>query len=333
MNITKQCCEIYHKNLNQETIDYVLSRGISQDNIDKFELGYAGQKTAYPILSSQYTDEELKNSGLFSDTNGMHDIFRNRLVIPIKQGDHIEMLTSRALPSSNSKKPHMHQSGAKIEYAFNFDNLLKYNTIVIVEGPFDSMSLEEWSIPSMGLLGVHRMTHTIIRQLTDKRVYICFDSEPNKTGEKASYKIARKLMEYLIPSNIIHLPDNGEKLDVNKFFLTHKKKDFIDLIRAAEPYNKPTERRPKTTKVHTNLDIIAVASHYLELKMYGGRYKTICPFHKDSEPSMVFYPETQSAYCFGCGMYGNSISLIRQCEALRGNKITDKEAIEIGKTL
>ena len=40
--------------------------------------------------------------------------------------------------------------------------------------------------------------------------------------------------------------------------------------------------------------------------------KIRCPFHKDKDPSMVIYPNTNRFYCFGCGATGNVWELIKK---------------------
>lgn len=43
----------------------------------------------------------------------------------------------------------------------------------------------------------------------------------------------------------------------------------------------------------------------------GDKYKMICPFHEDKDPSFVIYPETNSWWCFGCNNGGDSIEFIK----------------------
>jgi DNA primase len=47
------------------------------------------------------------------------------------------------------------------------------------------------------------------------------------------------------------------------------------------------------------------------------RYRKLhCPFHADDTPSLVFYPATNSFYCFGCGKSGNSLTLYSELAGL-----------------
>lgn len=44
------------------------------------------------------------------------------------------------------------------------------------------------------------------------------------------------------------------------------------------------------------------------LKRSGQRFKGCCPFHSEETPSFTVYPDTQSFYCFGCGIGGDVIT-------------------------
>jgi len=66
-----------------------------------------------------------------------------------------------------------------------------------------------------------------------------------------------------------------------------------------------------------NLSIVEVAEKLgFTLKREGKIYKTLCPFHNDSKPSLALYPETNTYYCFSCGAYGDALNLlikVRNC--------------------
>ena len=70
-------------------------------------------------------------------------------------------------------------------------------------------------------------------------------------------------------------------------------------------------------------DIVQVVSSYLPLIKQGKNYKAICPFHDDSNPSLVVSPEKQFFKCFVCGTGGTAISFVQKYE-----KISHGEAIK-----
>ena len=228
----------------------------------------------------------------------------------------------------------MHQANVKMDHSFKCDILEDHDKVVLVEGPFDCMTLDQHGIPSVGVMGAHRISKITIEALLDKKVYICFDSEPSSVGIKASYKTAEKLMKYGIESLIIKLPYNGAKVDVNDFFKNHTLKDFKKAAADATLYNKEPKRYTDTnTTRECSVDIISVAQRYYELEYSGGHYKMPCLFHDDKNPSLIFYSETNTMFCFGCGKWGNTITLIRKAERDMGNNIKSEEAMQIARSI
>ena len=73
----------------------------------------------------------------------------------------------------------------------------------------------------------------------------------------------------------------------------------------------------------TRLDIVDVVGHYMELKKNGANWKCVCPFHDDSNPSLVISPSKQIYHCFSCGAGGDSIKFVMEYE-----KLTYPETIE-----
>ena len=68
--------------------------------------------------------------------------------------------------------------------------------------------------------------------------------------------------------------------------------------------------------LHDRLDIEEVISSYVSLKPAGRLFKGLCPFHGEKTPSFAVYEDTQSFYCFGCGVGGDVIMFIRNIENL-----------------
>ncbi len=338
----------YHSNLenHEDAIEYLHSRGLSDETINHFKLGYCDSDVGIPFWHEQANDcgqviyfkylNEDKNEISKEEMEFLHVLgvwrhrFENRITIPIFHNNTVVYMTSRAFPEQKVK--HLHQHG-KRTYAFNHDAIYTDNQIFITEGPFDCMTLHQNGFASIGLMGANIITHEIIEDLQRKQVYIVFDSEPNQAGKNASTKLANKLGKYGIESYIIYLSNGETKEDVNSFFLNHENalELFKELVLKAEKHEYiPSVRISR--KYDNSLDVLTVASHYLEVRQSGSHYRAICPFHKDSEPSMVFYPNN-TFYCFGCGKSGNAITLIRHMEKDKKNVISNKEAIGIGEKI
>lgn len=69
-------------------------------------------------------------------------------------------------------------------------------------------------------------------------------------------------------------------------------------------------------RLKNSCDIVSVFSSYVDLKSSGKNKKCSCPFHSEKTPSMVVYEDTQSFYCFGCGVGGDVITFIEKIENL-----------------
>jgi len=79
---------------------------------------------------------------------------------------------------------------------------------------------------------------------------------------------------------------------------------------------KPHFDQIDTDKLKSNVDILDIVGNYVSLKKYGKVYKSLCPFHDEKTPSFTIYRQTQSFYCFGCGVGGDIIKFIELIENL-----------------
>lgn len=71
--------------------------------------------------------------------------------------------------------------------------------------------------------------------------------------------------------------------------------------------------------------IIDIAGQQLRLRKSGKNFVSLCPFHNEKSPSCFFYTETNSFYCYGCGVGGNVINYTQ--------KINGAAFIEVVKQL
>ena len=64
-------------------------------------------------------------------------------------------------------------------------------------------------------------------------------------------------------------------------------------------------------EVKSQHDIVSVVGQTVALKKRGKLYSGLCPFHKDTDPSLKVYPDIQFFKCYGCGAKGDVIDWIQ----------------------
>ena len=86
--------------------------------------------------------------------------------------------------------------------------------------------------------------------------------------------------------------------------------------------------------IRSRLSIKDVVGRYVELKPAGrGRWKGLCPFHKEKTPSFYVDEEKGLFYCFGCKAGGDVFSFVERIEGLTFAEALEKLAAEAGVEL
>src|SRR5437773_2186707 len=150
----------------KEVAHYIADRGIRAETVEKFGLGYAPDSwdglVGY-LRKKSYYDDEVVAAGLVGRSDrGVFDWFRDRLIVPIKDGrGRIIAFGGRAMRSDqrgkyvNSQGTVLFNKSATL-YALDAARtaIRKQNAAVIVEGYFDAIALHqagfENSVASMG---------------------------------------------------------------------------------------------------------------------------------------------------------------------------------------
>jgi DNA primase len=70
-------------------------------------------------------------------------------------------------------------------------------------------------------------------------------------------------------------------------------------------------------EIKDRVDVVEFISQYVPLKKAGRNYKGLCPFHADTSPSFIVFPEGQRWHCFGaCGTGGDVFTFLMKRENL-----------------
>lgn len=76
----------------------------------------------------------------------------------------------------------------------------------------------------------------------------------------------------------------------------------------------PRHTESTLAAVKQAIDIVALVGEYLPLQRAGSKYKALCPFHDDHNPSMEVNPERQSFKCWSCGAGGDVFDFVQNYE-------------------
>jgi DNA primase len=76
----------------------------------------------------------------------------------------------------------------------------------------------------------------------------------------------------------------------------------------------PRHSETTLSAIKNAVDIVALVGEYLALRRVGTRYKALCPFHDDKNPSFECNPERQSYKCWSCGARGDIFDFVMNRE-------------------
>ena len=178
---------------NQEPLDYLKKRGVSENTIDNFRIGFApnGWRSLYEHLKKENFSEKIMfDAGLVRKTEkGFYDYFRNRIMFPIfDSADRIVAFSGRILSGENEKTPKYINSPetelynkSQILYGYNKarHSMRKNNFCILVEGQMDLILSHQSgfsntvALSGTALTGYHL---NLIKKLTNNLI-IALDSD------------------------------------------------------------------------------------------------------------------------------------------------------------
>jgi DNA primase len=95
----------------------------------------------------------------------------------------------------------------------------------------------------------------------------------------------------------------------------------------------PRHSETTLSAIKNAVDIVALVGEYLPLRRVGTRYKALCPFHDDKNPSFECNPERQSYKCWSCGARGDIFDFVMNRERVEFAEALRMLAQRAGVTL
>ncbi len=76
----------------------------------------------------------------------------------------------------------------------------------------------------------------------------------------------------------------------------------------------PRHSEATLAAIKNAVDIVALVGEYLPLHRSGSKFKALCPFHPDHNPSLELNPDRQSYKCWSCGAGGDVFDFVKDYE-------------------
>ena len=255
-----------HKQLleSAEGMKYFLDRGLSEDTIKKFKLGYEPEGIneafkGYPEIH------------LYKDLAECYPYF-----IPMFNGDKCNYILPRQDINILEKKlqnGELHKTdkeGNKREYPktmnlknvpttiYNFNESMKEDLVFICEGWCDALSLENEGYKSVALnsvTGVGKFINMIqeVKDYQSKTYVIALDNDT--TGAKARAELEQKLLD--LKCRVKHLYPDGEGVkDINDMLLKDEKSLLYSILKIEQEIQEENEKILTQNSCYSHLNSI-----------------------------------------------------------------------------
>ena len=236
--IMEESAKFYSFNLKNsiEAKDYLLSRGLTENSILNFEIGFAKDdwRDLYNYLKSKkFSDREIELAGLIKKTEkGYYDRFRNRLMFPISDSSgRIIAFSGRIFVDDGKSAKYLNSPETPI-FSKSFvlygldkakDSIRKNNFSILVEGQFDLvLSHQAGFRNTVATSGTALADSTmskenlvsnlgLIRRLS-QNIVLAFDAD--KAGLNASIRASKIALSFDMDVKVASMPEGVDPADL-----------------------------------------------------------------------------------------------------------------------
>lgn len=217
LEINKLAATYYYHQLKSQSgqvgLAYLKKRGLSDETINRFGLGYSGQNgtALYRFLKDKgYDDELLKETGLFTYERGIHDKFWNRVMFPIMDINN-KVIGFGGRVMGDAKPKYLNSPETKLFdksrnlYGLNIARASRKGNMIICEGYMDVISMHQagfnQAVASLGTALTPGQAR-LMKRYTDQ-VLITYDSD--EAGVKAAMRAIPILREAGLSTKVINM--------------------------------------------------------------------------------------------------------------------------------
>ncbi|OIO05717.1 DNA primase [Candidatus Falkowbacteria bacterium CG1_02_37_21] len=226
----KYYAHILGQAVGKKSKDYLLARGLSEDAIQEWQLGYSPDAwdelykflKERPVSEQKYTDEEIFAAGLIikkEGGRGYYDRFRGRIMFPIWDiNNNIIAFTARVSPEKektekmgkyiNSPQSAVYDK-SRVLFALNKAKMAirEANLAIVVEGQMDVIACHEYGFKNVVASSGTALTAPqvgLLKRFTGD-VALLFDMD--QAGQMAADRGIKEVLAAELSLKIIVLPD------------------------------------------------------------------------------------------------------------------------------
>lgn len=227
LSLVKDTCDFYNYNLlntDNEGIKYLKNRGMSEDIINHFKLGYASEdssKLLKYLTKKGYTVEDIVNAGIGLNNNGFMDRFNGRVIFPLTDlnGNVVAFSGRRINDDKTSKYINSNENLLfnKSECLYNYYEaktyILQTKVVYIVEGFMDAIALYKSDIKNVvATMGVN-LSKQHIRALEKLNCKVVLSLDSDEAGQSAMFKLVETLKQTNLDVRVSGITESGKDLD------------------------------------------------------------------------------------------------------------------------
>lgn len=299
--LNELACQWFEQQLtmSEKAMAYLNSRRINEETRKRFHFGYApdGREgfISYAVKNG-FSPRDCVTAGLAieKENGGISDKFRDRLMIAIQNlsgmivafGGRDLSGTSKAKYMNSPESALYHKSDILFGLNHSRQSIAKENSVIIVEGYFDMISLFQGGVTNVVAASGTALTeiHANILSRYAKTAYLVFD------GDAAGQKATLRSLEIVLPKGIaprvfaLSRPD-GTKIDPDNFINEQGPDAFRNALNQAEDWLFYLARQRNLQSPEARAEFVSYAKSLVKsignselqnqyLKLISERYNT-----------------------------------------------------------
>lgn len=271
--ITNDSAKFYQNNLNtkdgEKALDYLKRRGFTPESIKELEFGLSTfNNSLLNFLNKKgYSNEDIEKTTLISLEGKPHDVFVNRIMIPIHDLDgNVVGYTGREFLNNdgpkyiNSKESMIFKKGTIL---FNYhrakNEVRNTHELIIVEGNMDALKMYSNGIKNVIALMGTALTTDHINAIKKMRCKVILMLDNDKAGKLGTYQNGNILKRAGIDFDVVLL---SNAKDPDEYITNFGVDKFLNILKVRESF---LNFKLDYLKGDLNLDDVSDLSKYIKL--------------------------------------------------------------------